>query len=174
MVPCVCPRIIREATIPYSIPEVDSDMHSFQDPLPEDKLFLSDLAVGNHQYVCSRIMGDVEWRHSDLFVIILNELVPKVEISLPQTAIKQLGTTFHLNGHMDIDRISCWNLVRVDVHTVTDVGVIGDSVGYSRKANISRPDLKEASIKVNLEHHFASGAQTTTICHARDVLNTYL
>ena len=90
LVPCVCPRINREPTISYSIPEVDSDMHSFQDPLPEDELRSSDLAVGDLQYVCRRITGDVEWRHSDLFVIVLDELVSKVEISLPQTAIKQL------------------------------------------------------------------------------------
>ena len=82
--------------------------------------------------------------------------------------------TFHLNGHLDIDRISCRNLVQLDVHAVTNGGVVGDSVGYSGKANICRADWKEASIKVNLEQHFASGARSTTIRHARDVLNTNL
>ncbi len=99
----VSSRINRETTVSCGIPEVNRHLQDLKDTLPVNKLFPGDSLTGDHENISRRVMRYVEGCDMNFLKVVFDELVTKIEISLPVTATKELSMTLHLNGNLNPD-----------------------------------------------------------------------
>ena len=138
------------------IPEIHCSIKNFQYPLPEDKLFPGNALAGDHQYICSWVTRGVKRRHPNCLCVVLDQLVPQIEISLPQAAIKKLSSAFHLNSYLHRDYLAWCNCMYLNIHAVSNSRVVCDSVWDTCEAYACIANRNNAGIHVNLQSHLPS------------------